>query len=320
MRRQAGPVRPNLHPLLRPANAAAPPPKQPSVSLVTHRGKTVAAAARHMPQQREFLDELRAMVSEADELRSLLTEEVGGAEPAAAPSGGESAAGEAGTAAQQHAAAAGTAPPQQPQARQQQQQQRVRQQTQQEQQQEQPQPLDTSFQEDVHFIEMLALLQQWQRRFGSCIVPPGVYDKPALAEWVAGLRAAQDAKRLPSWQQRELAAMQPGWQWRVAPAEAEWHHHFHRVRHFKALHGHTHMAVAAGSGSSGSSGSGSDGGIGDASSSAGSSSGSSSSSASNGEEWADTAQWLAQQQQLHRTLRLPSSKAKRLRRLGEGGA
>jgi hypothetical protein len=41
---------------------------------------------------------------------------------------------------------------------------------------------------NVAFMLMLAQLQRWKKRHGSCHVPAGVFDKPQLAQWVGHMR------------------------------------------------------------------------------------------------------------------------------------
>jgi hypothetical protein len=46
---------------------------------------------------------------------------------------------------------------------------------------------------NVAFMVMLAQLQRWKKRHGSCYVPAGVFDKPQLAQWVAQMRQLRAA-------------------------------------------------------------------------------------------------------------------------------
>ncbi|KAF6263228.1 hypothetical protein COO60DRAFT_1698854 [Scenedesmus sp. NREL 46B-D3] len=46
---------------------------------------------------------------------------------------------------------------------------------------------------NVAFMLMLAQLQRWKKRHGSCHVPAGVFDKPQLAQWVGHIRQLRAA-------------------------------------------------------------------------------------------------------------------------------
>jgi hypothetical protein len=50
-----------------------------------------------------------------------------------------------------------------------------------------------SYSKSASFMLMLAQLQGWKKRHGSCHVPAAVFDKPELAQWVAHLRQRRAA-------------------------------------------------------------------------------------------------------------------------------
>jgi hypothetical protein len=55
-----------------------------------------------------------------------------------------------------------------------------------------------SYSRSSSFMLMLAQLQRWKKRHGSCHVPAAVFDKPELAQWVIHLRQRRAAAAVAS--------------------------------------------------------------------------------------------------------------------------
>ena len=60
---------------------------------------------------------------------------------------------------------------------------------------------------DLCFLRQLSALQLWKRQWHTCVVPPVVFDKQPLADWLAGAVADKQAGR---WRQRGARAGNSG--------------------------------------------------------------------------------------------------------------
>ncbi|KAI8462343.1 MAG: hypothetical protein J3K34DRAFT_527814 [Monoraphidium minutum] len=90
---------------------------------------------------------------------------------------------------------------------------------------------------DMPFGEMYRRLTSFRARFGAAHVPRRCFDAPALGEWVRWLRRRRVEGRLTQWQVDRLDLLD--FQWALPDAEAKWHHMFHTLRRYRAVHGDT---------------------------------------------------------------------------------
>lgn len=82
---------------------------------------------------------------------------------------------------------------------------------------------------------MYRQLEDFHRAWGTCLVPRFLFDDPKLGRWVNHLRRIHRTKGIKTWQRRQLEAL--NFEFEVSQWDSQWHHLFHELRRYKALHG-----------------------------------------------------------------------------------